>query len=76
MPPGCARAVRTAGDGTVVGSLQCEVCGAALQGGQQVACSEKCRARRWRQRRETTRLARDREIRALLEAALTKLEDA
>ncbi len=49
---------------------------AALQGGQQVACSEKCRARRWRQRRETTRVTRDRAIRALLEAALMKLEDA
>jgi hypothetical protein len=42
--------------------------------GRQTVCSGKCRAARWRRQRETTREARDREIRELLEAALQKLE--
>jgi hypothetical protein len=37
------------------------------------ACSAKCRAMLSRRRREDARDARDREIRALLEAALRKL---
>jgi hypothetical protein len=45
VPHGRSGAVQTAGDGTVVGSQQCEACGAGLRGGQRVACSEKCRAR-------------------------------
>jgi len=40
-----------------------------------VACSEKCRAKRWRERQETARQERDREVRALLEAALKRLEE-
>ena len=65
MPHGRPRAVQTAGDGHVVGSRQCEVCGAELRGGQLVACSEKCWAKRWRQRRETARQHRDDELRVL-----------
>jgi hypothetical protein len=68
-------AVQTARDGTVVGSRQCEACGAGLRGGQRVACSEKCRAARWRRQQEATREARDRKIRELLKAALRKLEE-
>ena len=56
--------------GSVVGSRQCVACGADLEGRQGVACSDKCRAARWRRQRETTRQVRDREIRELLEAAM------
>jgi len=49
------------------------VCGAELQGRQAVACSERCRAIRWRQRQAATQDARDRKIRGLLEAALQRL---
>ena len=59
--------------GSVVGSRQCVACGADLEGRQGVACSDKCRAARWRRQRETTRQVRDREIRELLEAAMRVL---
>jgi hypothetical protein len=39
-----------------------------------VACSEKCRAKRWRQRRETTRQHRDDELRVLALAARQAIE--
>jgi len=74
VPGGRSGAVQTAGDGTVAGSRQCEVCGAGLQGGQRVACSEKCRATRWRQRQETARQHRDDELRILALAARQALE--
>jgi predicted nucleic acid-binding Zn ribbon protein len=83
VPQERSTAVQTAVDGTVVGSRQCEVCGAVLHGGRQVACSEKCRARRWRQRRETARQHRDDELRVLalvarqaIEALERRLDDA
>jgi predicted nucleic acid-binding Zn ribbon protein len=74
VPQGCSRAVQTAGNGAVVGSRQCEVCGAVLQGGQLVACSEKCRAKRWRKRRETARQHRDDELRVIALAARQAIE--
>jgi hypothetical protein len=58
-------AVQTATSGTAVGSAPCEVCGAPLKGRQTVACSEKCRARRWRNRRDQARQHRDAELRVL-----------
>jgi predicted nucleic acid-binding Zn ribbon protein len=73
-PQGCSRAVQTAGDGHVVGSRQCEVCGAALRGGQQVACSEKHRAERWRQKRAQAQQHRDDELRVLALAARQAIE--
>jgi hypothetical protein len=42
----------------------------------QAACSAKCRAALSRRRRETARAHRDQAIRALLEPALKRLEDA
>jgi len=69
----CSGAVQTAGNGTVVGSRRCEVCGAVLQGAREATCSEKCRARRWRLLKETARQERDREVRALLVTALQRL---
>jgi hypothetical protein len=39
-----------------------------------VACSEKGRAKRWRQRRETARLHRDDELRVLARAARQAIE--
>ena len=59
-------AVQTAANGAVVGSRRCEVCGAELLGRRKVACSEKCRAERWRRRQESARQKRDREVWALL----------
>jgi hypothetical protein len=62
MPEGRSAAVQTPDSGTVVGSRRCEVCRAALRGGQQVACSDRCRARRWRERQTATREDRDRQL--------------
>jgi predicted nucleic acid-binding Zn ribbon protein len=67
-------AVQTAGDMPVVSSRQCPVCGAALTGRRAVACSEKCRAIRWRHRREQNRRDRDREIGGLLAQAQRLLQ--
>lgn len=60
----------------VVGSSEqrCEVCGAELRDGQRVACSDRCRARRWRRRGADARRERDREVRELLERALELLD--
>ena len=66
-------AVQTAADAPVVGSLRCEVCGAGLQGRQKVACSDKCRAERWRRARAGKADRRLTEVRELLEAALRRL---
>ena len=67
-------AVQTAGDVSVVGFRQCPVCGGALTGRRAVACSEKCRAIRWRQRKVEAQRERDAEIRGLLLGALRRLE--
>ena len=56
---GPLQAVQTAAEASVVGSRQCEVCGTGLQGRQ----------------RPEAQVDRDDEIRALLQAALRKLED-
>ena len=64
-----AESVRT----PVVGSRRCPVCDKTELRGRQTVCSAACRRARSR-RREVERLQRrDRELRALLEAALTKL---
>ena len=76
LPPDTPRAVQTA---SRISSRLCPGCGKApLQGQQRVACSDRCRARVWRERRAKaaaeTRQARDREIREHLKAALALLE--
>lgn len=57
-----------------VSSPLCPGCQAPLQGRQKVACSDKCRAVVWRQRREAVQAERDRRLRALLEEALVLIE--
>jgi hypothetical protein len=59
----------------VVGSRRCPVCQEVDLTGRQTACSASCRRERTRQRETAARQARDREIRALLETALRKLEE-
>jgi hypothetical protein len=54
----------------------CGVCGGVLEGRKRDACSDGCRAALSRRRRAQGREARDWEIRALLEAALRKLEES
>ena len=60
------------------GATICPVCRAPLRA-QQTVCSARCRVRRWRQelsrRRDEALVARTREIREMLEAALRKLEE-
>src|SRR4029434_394365 len=55
-------------------TLSCPVCERTRLRPRQTVCSGKCRAARWRRQQETTRAARDREIRELFEAALKTLE--
>jgi hypothetical protein len=59
---------------TVVGSSRCSVCEVVELRGRQTACSAACRRERSRRRGAERWRARDREIAALLEAALRKLE--
>ena len=59
-------------------SSPCPMCQGPLKG-RQTVCSPRCRAKRWRndsRRRAQGREMRDEEIRALLAAALRKLEEA
>ena len=58
---------------TPVIASSCPVCERDLAG-RQTACSAACRRRRSREREAAIRATRNREIRALLEAALRKLE--
>jgi hypothetical protein len=53
----------------------CRGCGGPLVGRQWVACSSRCRAVVSRQRKVEARRERDAEIRALLEAALKRLQE-
>ena len=68
---------------SVLGSSKCQACGTAIpkpKRGQR-ACSPRCRWRLWAaqhrrseaREQEAARVARDAEVRALLEAALRKL---
>jgi predicted nucleic acid-binding Zn ribbon protein len=67
--------VRAPARGGVLASRLCPVCQKVLiHAGQQV-CTGRCRAARSRQRKAEARRARDGEIRALLEAALEKLQE-
>jgi predicted nucleic acid-binding Zn ribbon protein len=67
--------VRTPSVGLVVGSRPCPICGTRELEGKQTVCSGKCRIERSRRRREDALRARDDEIRALLAAALKKLDE-
>jgi hypothetical protein len=60
---------------SVIGSRRCSVCGVVELRGRQTVCSAACRRERSRRREAERRRARDREIRALLEAALRKFEE-
>jgi len=68
--------VRTLPGGAMVGAAQCPVCQETPLQGRQTVCSAACRRTRSRQREADARDARDREVRALLEAALRKLGGA
>ena len=74
------QAVQTAPGVPVVGSARCEVCGVPLSGRQRVACSDACRAARWRQRgavaQHAAQQARDRDVRALLRTAQESIDAA
>ena len=59
----------------VLGSRLCPVWQKVDLTGRQTACSAACRRERTRQRETAARQARDREIRALLETALKKLQE-
>jgi predicted nucleic acid-binding Zn ribbon protein len=71
VSPQAARALLGA---SPVPSRRCPApgCGRVLEG-RQTACSGKCRAMLSRQRQDEARQERDREVRALLEAALRRL---
>ena len=56
------------------GPILCPVCRRTPLRKRQTVCGAACRASRWRQRRQASQEARDQEVRALLEAALVKLE--
>ena len=56
--------------------LSCPVCRVVPLRGRQTVCSPRCRAKRHRQRREDGRQAQIRDVKSLLQAALTKLESA
>jgi hypothetical protein len=71
LPQGRAHAAPS----PVIGSRRCPVCQEVDLTGRQTACSASCRRERTRQRETAARQARDREIRALLEAALEKLQE-
>ena len=44
---------------TASGLRSCEVCGAEIQGGRTITCSDRCRAERWRRGQEQARRGRD-----------------
>ena len=67
--------VRTLSDGLLVVSL-CPVCGRVELRGRQTVCSAACRRRRSRQRSKEARQAQIQDVKSLLHAALTKLENA
>jgi hypothetical protein len=62
-PPDRLEGVRTVTPPSLVG-LPCPVCQKRLLRGRQTVCSGRCRAKRWRD----SRVTRDPEIRAALEA--------
>ena len=76
LPVASPDGVRAPARGGVLASRLCPVCRTVpIHFGQEV-CSGRCRAARSRQRKAEARRERDAEIRALLEAALTKLREA
>ncbi len=60
---------------TVIGSSRCSVCEEVELRGRQTVCSAACRRERSRRRAAERRQTRDREIAALVEAALRKLQE-
>lgn len=68
-------AVQTAGNGAVVGSRRCEVCGAVLRGRQRVACSDKCRAMRWRRQGEAASRAEVEGVRQTVRILRASVDD-
>jgi hypothetical protein len=71
-----SRAVQTAPEALVHEGRTCETCGARLRGRQTIACSERCRAIRWRLRQAKAQRDREQEVRASLLAARTAIEAA
>ena len=59
----------------MLASRLCPICRRAPIHARQEVCSGRCRAARSRQRKAEARRERDAEIRALLEAALEKLQE-
>ena len=75
LPVASPDGVRAPARGGVLASRLCPVCQKVpIHTGQEV-CSGRCRAARSRQRKAEARRERDAEIRALLEAALSKLRE-
>ena len=75
MPETRPEGVRTLPHAILIGS-PCPVCREHPLQGRQTVCSARCRARRHRQRRAESRRAQIHDVRSLLQAALTRLEDA
>ena len=74
-PPTGSEAARAPARGAVLASRLCPICQKApIHTGQEV-CSGRCRAAWSRQRQAEAWRERDAEIRALLEAALEKLQE-
>jgi len=71
LPEGRAHAAPS----PVIGSRRCPICQKVEPTGRQTVWSAACRRERTRQREKAAREARHREIRALLEAALEKLQE-
>ena len=74
-PLGYPDGVRAPAMGDVVASRRCPVCLTVPLTDRQEVCSARRRAARSRQRKAETRRERDAEIRALLAAALEKLQE-
>jgi predicted nucleic acid-binding Zn ribbon protein len=69
-PPPTSAAVQTAS-----GLRSCEVCGAEIQGGRLVTCSDGCRAEKWRKGQEQARRDREARVASLLREAIRLLEN-
>ena len=75
LPVGSPDSVRAPARGAVLASRLCPICQKVSIHARQEVCSGRCRAARSRQRKAEARRERDAEIRALLEAALEKLQE-
>ena len=68
-----ALAACVVGSGAKAGPT-CPICGATLQGRQQAACSNRCRAALSRRTRAARQTEKEQAVRELLERALVKLD--